>query len=444
MQKGITGEVYEGDASGGQGSDEGSARRGRLPAALSAFRHRNFQLYFFGQLVSMTGSWIQLVALSWLVYRMTGSAVLLGLVTFAGQVPGLLLSPLGGALADRVERRRILLVTQTAAMLLAFALAALVLAGVVAAWHLFVFAALLGVVNAFDLPARQSFIVDLVGTRDLMNAVALNSSALNIARLAGPALAGLLVATVGEGWCFFGNGLSFSAVILSLILMRVTAPAREKTQARPVVAHIREGFEFVARTAPVRGVLALFGLATLMGMPYAVLMPVFADGVLGAGPGGQGLLMTAAGVGALLGTLCLITRREIRRLASWMAASAAAFGVSLVIFSLSESLWLSAALIVPVGFTMMLLMGASNTLVQAIVPNELRGRVMAAYTMVFLGASPVGALAAGWLSGHIGAQATVALGGMGCVAAAALFSLRLPSLRTQARRLTADGALAGA
>ena len=423
----------------------GTLRRRRLPASLGAFGQRNFLLYFFGQVVSLTGSWIQLVAQSWLVYRMTDSAVLLGLVTFAGQVPGFLLSPLGGALADRFNRRHILLVTQTAAMLLAFSLAALTLTGAIRLWHVFAFAGLLGVVNAFDLPARQAFIVDLVGREGLLNAIALNSSAVNVARLAGPALAGLLVATLGEGWCFFGNGVSFLAVIASLLLIKMRATVAVNAEApAPMLARVREGFAFVSRTAPVRALLVMFGLITLLGMPYAVLMPVFAEGVLNSGPGGQGLLMAAAGLGALVGTICLVARREMHNLASLMAVSSAAFGASLILFSLSSTFWLSAALLVPVGFTMVLVMASSNTLIQVMVPDGLRGRVMASYAMVFLGASPIGALLAGWLSGYVGAPATVALGGAGCILAAVLFNLRLPALRKVARRLTSSGTLSGA
>ncbi|HZI17766.1 MAG TPA: MFS transporter [Pyrinomonadaceae bacterium] len=415
--------------------------KGKLPAGLRTLKHRNFQLYFFGQVISLTGSWIQLVAQSWLVYRMTDSAVMLGLVTFAGQTPGFFLAPLGGALADRLNRRRVLLVTQTCSMLLAFGLGLLTLSGLISTWHVFVFAALLGVVNAFDIPARQAMIVEMVGEKDLMNAVALNSSAVNIARLAGPALAGVMVAALGAGWCFVANGLSFGAVITSLLLMTAGTAARP-AEPRPVIEHILEGFRFVFRASPVRAVIVLFGLVTLLGMPYAVLMPIFADRVLGGGPAGQGILMTAAGVGALAGTLCLVARSEARRLANWTAASAAAFGLGLILFALSETFWLSAALLVPVGFSMMLMLATSNTILQALTPNSLRGRVMAAYTMAFLLASPVGALSAGWVSGQIGASATVALGGVGCVAAAALFGLRLPALRDSARRLTTLGVLA--
>lgn len=412
----------------------------QLPAGLRSLRHRNFLLYFFGQIISLTGSWVQLVAQAWLVYRMTDSAVMLGLVAFAGQTPGFFLAPLGGALADRMSRRRILLFTQACAMLLALGLGILTLSGAVAVWHVFVFAALLGVVSAFDLPARQALVVEMVGRSELLNAVALNSSAVNIARLAGPALAGLLVATLGEGWCFIANGLSFGAVITSLLLMRVATLDAQVVQ-RSVTEHILEGFRFIFAASPVRAVIVLFGLVTLLGMPYAVLMPVFADRILGAGPGGQGVLMAAAGVGALAATLCLAARSEAQRLANLTAGSAAAFGLGLILFSLSNSFLLSAALLIPVGFSMMLMLATTNTILQALTPDALRGRVMAAYTMAFLGASPVGALLAGWLSGRLGPATTVAMGGLGCMLAAALFGLRLPALRMAARRLTSIGVL---
>jgi MFS family permease len=413
----------------------------KLPAGLRTFGNRNFSLYFFGQVISLTGSWIQLVAQSWLVYRMTDSVAMLGLVTFAGQTPGFFLAPLGGAMADRLSRRSILLVTQTCAMLLAFGLGVLTLTGTVSTGHVFLFAALLGVINAFDIPARQALIVELVGERDLMNAIALNSSAVNIARLAGPALAGTLVAMLGVGWCFIANGLSFSIVTGSLLLMSV-GPRLAPMSRVPVLEQIMEGFRFVRGAAPVQALIALFGLVTLLGMPYAVLMPVFADQVLGAGPAGQGILMAAAGLGALAGSLWLVSRRDTPRLANWTAASAAAFGVSLVLFSLSDSFWLSAALLVPVGCSMILMLSTSNTIIQALTPDALRGRVMAAYMMAFLFASPIGALLAGWVSGLIGVPATVALGGVCCLLSAALFSLRLPALRNSARRLTSLGVLA--
>ena len=411
---------------------EGGSGRGR--AVLRAFRHRNYQLYFGGQLVSLTGTWMQSVAQSWLVYRLTGSAVMLGLVGFAGQIPVFVLASVGGAVADGRDRHRILVVTQTCAMALALALAALTLAGRVEVWHVFAFAAANGLVNSFDIPTRQAFVVDMVGREDLMNAIALNSSMFNGARVVGPAVAGLLVAWVGEGWCFLFNGVSYVAVVAGLLAMRVGARPRARSEGS-VLANAVEGFRFVARTAPVRALLMLLGLVSLMGMPYAVLMPIFADRILGGGAGGLGLLMGASGVGALAGALSLAARRGLRGLGRWVALSSAGFGVALILFSQSRTFWLSALLLVPVGFAFMIQMASSNTLVQAMVPDHLLGRVMAVYSMVFMGMAPFGALLAGALANRVGAPTTLVIGGTVCIAGAVVFGLRLPALRDEARQL---------
>ena len=412
--------------------DAGPARR--LPAALRALRHRNYRLFAGGQLVSLTGTWMQSVAQAWLVYRLTGSTVLLGLVGFASQIPVFLLATAGGAVADRYRRRRILLVTQVANMLLALLLAGLTLGGHIEVWQVFILAAASGVVNAFDIPTRQAFVADLVGRDDLLNAIALNSSVINGARILGPALAGLLVAGVGEGWCFLINGVSYLAVITGLALMRL--PVRVHVpSAGSALANVLEGFRYVGRTAPVRALLLLLGLASLVGMPYAVLMPVFADQILHGGARELGILMGATGVGALAGALTLAARRGLRGLGRWVAVSAAGFGACLMLFAASRSLWLSAALLVPTGFFMMVTMASSNTLIQAMVPDALRGRVMAVYSMMFIGMAPFGALLAGALAGHLGAPVTVALGGAVCVVGAALFGWRLPALRAEARQI---------
>ncbi|HYG09776.1 MAG TPA: MFS transporter [Pyrinomonadaceae bacterium] len=408
--------------------------RFRIPAALRSLGHKNYRLFYGGQLISLTGTWMQIVAQSWLVYRLTGSAATLGLVAFAGQIPGFLLAPVGGMAADSFSRHRILITTQTLAMLLAFALAVLTLTGKVAVWHVFVLAALVGVVNAFDLPSRQAFVADLVGRDDLVNAIALNSSMINGARLAGPAMAGLLVATIGEGWCFFVNAVSYIAVIAGLSRMRVK---RQETVAerRSPVRRVVEGFSFVGRTGPIRALIVLLGLVSLLGMPYTVLMPVFADRILHVGAGGLGLLLGAAGVGALGAALLLMTRRGVRGMGRWVAFSSAGFGGSLVVFSQMRDFRLAVVVLVVVGFSMIIQIASSNTLIQAMVPDALRGRVMAVYSMMFLGMAPVGALLAGWLAERVGAANTVALGGAGCILSALIFSLRLPALRREARQL---------
>ncbi|HSS19782.1 MAG TPA: MFS transporter [Pyrinomonadaceae bacterium] len=406
----------------------------RLPASVRAFRHRNYQLFFGGQLISVCGTWMQSVAQSWLVYRLTGSAALLGLVNFANLIPVFLLAPLGGATADRRSRHRILLITQIISMVLALALAALTLSGRVQVWHLFVLASLLGINYAFYVPAQSAFVVDMVGKEDLMNAIALNSSMVNGARIIGPAIAGLLVAAIGEGWCFFINGVSYIAVIGGLLLMDITPHLKVSLPGSPF-KDVVEGFAFVTRAAPVRELLLLLGGVSLFGAPYAVLMPIFSDQILHHGASALGLLMGASGVGALGAAVALAARKQLRGLGRWVAFATATFGSSLILFSLSRSFWLSAALLIPVGFAMMIVMAASNTLIQAMVPDKLRGRVMAVYSMMFMGMAPIGALVAGSLAQRLGAPRTVILGGSICILSAAVFALRLPRLREEGRKL---------
>jgi MFS family permease len=413
-----------------------------LSATVRALRHRNFQLFFSGQLISLIGTWMQSVAQAWLVYRLTGSSLLLGSVGFASQFPVFLVAPLGGIVADRRNRQRVVIGTQTASMILALILAALTLTHIVQVWHIFVLAALLGVVNAFDIPGRQAFLVDMVGKEDLMNAIALNSSMFNGARIIGPAIAGILVARIGEGWCFFANGVSYIAVIAGLFLMRVQVPTYRASNASPV-AHIVEGFRWVRHTTPIWALLLLLGLVSLVAMPYTVLMPIFADRILHGGARGLGILMGATGVGALLGALTLAAKTGVRGLGRWVAVACGGFGISLILFSFSRNFWLSALLLLPVGFTMMLQMSSSNTLIQAMVPDELRGRVMAVYSMMFMGMAPFGALFAGALADRLGAPITVAMGAVACVGGAALFWMRLPNFRVEARRLIIAQAMAG-
>jgi MFS family permease len=422
----------------------GEAPNGQLSrwqVAWRALRHRNFQLFFSGQLISLVGTWMQSVAQSWLVYRLTGSALLLGSVGFASQIPVFLFAPLGGITADRYNRRYIVIATQNASMLLALILAALTLLHRVQVWHIFVLAALLGVVNAFDIPGRQSFLVDMVGRDDLMNAIALNSSMFNGARVIGPAIAGILVAKIGEGWCFFANGVSYIAVIVGLLLMRVVSPPRT-VMASPF-EHMMEGFRFVNDTGPIRALLLLLGLVSLVGMPYVVLMPIFADQILHGGAQGLGILMGATGVGALFGALTLAFREGVKGLGRWVAWCCAGFGASLAVFAYSHRFWVSVILLLPVGYTMMLQMACSNTLIQVMVPDALRGRVMAVYSMMFMGMAPIGALLGGVLADSLGAPLTVAVGGLACLAGAAWFRFQLPRIRVEARRLILAQAAGG-
>lgn len=404
-----------------------------LPAPVRALRHRDFRLFIGGQAISLVGTWMQSVAQSWLVYRLTGSAALLGTVAFATQIPVFLLGPIAGSYADRIDRRRLLLTTQSAMMLLALALAILTLTDRVAVWHLFVLGAGLGIANAFDIPGRQVFVFEIVGRADLVNAIALNSSMVNGARIVGPAVAGLLVAAVGEGWCFLLNAVSYVAVIAGLLRIHP-----KRSAAGPQASALEsalEGFRYVARTAPIRALLVLLGIVSLAGMPYTVLMPLIADGVFHAGADGYGTLMAATGVGALGGAMALAARRTIRGLGSWVAAGCAAFGLSLALFATVRNFWLAGALLIAAGFSMMVQMASSNTLIQSMVPNELRGRVMAVYSMMFMGMAPIGALLAGVAAEPLGPSITVAIGGALCILAALVFWRRLPVLRPEARRL---------
>lgn len=408
---------------------------------LRALRHRNFQLFFSGQLISLTGTWMQSVAQAWLVYSMTKSALLLGTVGFASQIPVFLVAPFGGITADRVNRQRLVIATQTCSMILAGILAWLTLSGRVHVWHIFLLAGLLGVVNAFDIPGRQTFLIDMVGKEDLMNAIALNSSMFNGARVVGPAVAGILVARIGEGWCFAANSFSYIAVLIGLLLMKVRSVPR--ISHRSPMEDIIEGFRWVNRTKIIRSLLFLIGLVSLVGMPYTVLMPVFADNILHGGARGLGILMGATGVGALFGALTLAAKTGIKGLGRWVTITCATLGISLFLFSFSTSFWLSAALLLPCGYSMMLQMACSNTLIQTIVPDHLRGRVMSLYSMMFMGMAPFGAFFGGALANRIGAPMTVAVGGIACVLGAIWFGRALPELRIEARRLIIAQGLAG-
>lgn len=389
---------------------------------------------------------MQNVAQAWLVYKMTGSSLLLGSVGFASQFPVFLAAPLGGIVADRYNRQKVVIGTQTASMILAFILAALTLANRITVKEIFILAALLGIVNAFDIPGRQAFLVEMVGKEDLINAIALNSSMFNGARIIGPAIAGILVAKIGEGWCFFANAVSYIAVIIGLVMMRVQQ--RHKPPSGSTLEHIIEGFRFVRNTAPIKALLLLLGLVSLVAMPYTVLMPVFADHVLHGGqslalligsndPGAVrlGTLMGATGVGALLGALTLATRTGVQGLGRWVTLSCAGFAVSLMLFALSRNFWLSTALLIPVGFCMMLQMSSSNTLIQAMVPDHLRGRVMSVYSMMFMGMAPFGALLGGLVADRLSAPMAVIMGAVAALGGAAIFGLRLPKIRGEARRL---------
>lgn len=416
-------------------------QRKEWPVALRALRHRNFSLFFCGQLISLIGTWMDPVAESWLIYRLTGSPLLLGTVAFASQIPVFLLMPVGGIVADHYARRSILVVTQSLMAALTLILAGLTLTHVIQPWHVIVLGALIGIVSAFDIPARQAFIADMVPREDLVNAIALYSAIFNGARVIGPALAGIVVAAVGEGWCFFANGLSFLAAIASLLMM-ASAPARAALQGHPR-QNIMEGFRFVSSTAPVRALMLLVGLISLTGTPAVVLMPVFAGQILHGGARALGFLLGASGLGALCGAIMLAARKNVSGLERWILVACNTFGAALILFSLSRTFWLSMALLVPVGFSVVLEMGSSNTLIQSMVPDHLRGRVMAIYSMMFIGMSPLGALMAGSVAHAIGAPLTVTLAGIISILGGIVFAARLSALRPAAQALVAAQQMPG-
>ena len=401
---------------------------------IRALRHRNFQLFFSGQLISLIGTWMDNIAEGWLVYRLTHSALLLGAATFAGQIPVFLLAPLGGVIADRWDRRKVVIGTQSASMTIAFTLAGLTLAGKITVWEVIVLAACMGAVNAVDIPTRQAFLVQMVGREDLMNAIALNSSMFNAARVVGPSIAGLLVAWKGEGWCFFANAVSYIAVIAGLAAMNIEPTVRPVHVGSPL-DHLAEGFHFVRQTAPIKAILLLIALVSLVAAPYTVLMPIFAARILHGNAKTLGVLMGATGVGAVIGALLLAARSGIRGLGRWVALACGGFGASLILFAFSHWYWVSVALLVPVGFCVMVQMASSNTLIQSMVPDRLRGRVMSIYSMMFMGMMPLGALLAGWLAGRTSAPWTVAIGGIGAIIGAIVFGRNLPKIRVEARQL---------
>jgi MFS family permease len=408
----------------------------RLRFATRALRHRNYRLYFLGMFVSFIGTWMQSVAQSWLVYRLTGSEWLLGLVGFAGQIPIFLLVPFGGVMADRYNRHRLLVVTQTLSLIQAFALAILTLTHHINVGAVVALALALGIINALDFPTRQSFLSELVGKDDLMNAIALNSSMVNGSRIVGPAVAGLLVAWLGEGLCFLINAISYLAVIASLLMM-VVVRGREEKPAGSAWSSLKEGFDYVRKTAPVRAILLLLALVSSCGLPYIVLMPIFADKILHGGASAMGLMLGSAGIGSLAAAFTLASRQQVKGLGRVVAASVGGFGILIILFSLSRNLILSTLLLAPIGFTIMLQMSGSNTLLQAMVADRMRGRMMSFFSMSLMGMMPFGSLLAGAIARQVGAPRTLAIGGSICLVAALVFSLRLPSLLREAKPLIA-------
>jgi MFS family permease len=402
---------------------------------LRALKYKNYRLFFVGQGVSLIGMWMQSVAMSWLVYRLTNSAMMLGVIGFVNQIPSFILSPIAGVYADRWNRRSMLICTQALLMLQSLTLAGLVLSGAVEVWHLLALAFFSGLVNAFDAPARQSFVIDMIEQKeDLGNAIALNSAIFNGSRLIGPSLAGIIIAATGEGICFLINGLSYLAIIAALRAMTIT-PKEHTVQKTPVLQELREGFTYVYNHVPIRSLLLLVALVSLVGMPYVVLMPIFAKEILHGGPSTLGFLMAASGIGALTGALFLASRRDFSGTGRLIPVAAAIFGTGLIAFSFSRVFVYSFALMLMTGFGLMVQMALSNTSLQTTVDDDKRGRVMSFYTMAFMGMAPFGSLLAGGLAHRIGAPNTLLLGGLACVAGALLCARHIPAFKKKGSRI---------
>jgi MFS family permease len=399
-----------------------------------ALRHRNFKLFFFGQSTSLIGTWMTRLATAWLVYQLTHSALLLGVVSFSGQIVSFLLGPFAAVWVERLERRRLLVCTQAGAAVQSLTLAILTLTHVITLTEIIALMVFQGLINAFDMPGRQSFLVQMVDDRrDLANAIAINSSMVNGARLIGPAIGGLIIAAFGEGWCFLIDGISYFAVIASLLFMTLK-PLRGRGKAKTGLAEeLREGWNYVRGFAPIRTVLLLLALTCLMGWPYSVLLPVFAGQVLHGDAHTLGWLTAASGAGAFCSALALAMRKSIRGLTRALQAAVVMLGVGLILFGLSHVLWLSLALMLMVGFGLIQAAAVTNTIVQSLVPDDKRARVMGYYTMAFFGAAPFGSLMAGALAQHIGAPHTVMLTGAFCIAGAAWFTVQLPKIRPEMR-----------
>ncbi|HTI65110.1 MAG TPA: MFS transporter, partial [Gemmatimonadaceae bacterium] len=399
------------------------------PHITRALAHRNYRLFFGGQSISLIGTWITRIATSWLVYRLTGSALLLGTVGFCGQIPTLILAPFAGVLVDRWDRHRMLVWTQALSALQSLALAVLALTGIITVPWVLVLQIAQGIINSFDTPARQSFVVQMVeDPADLPNAIALNSTMVNASRIIGPSIGGIIIAAVGEGWCFLIDAISYLAVIWSLIAMRVTR-AERRSHETTMLEELRAGVQYVTRFPPVRTALILLGVVGAMGMPYTVLMPLVASQTLHGGAHTLGFLMTATGVGAVTGALYMASRRTVLGLGRVMVVATLAFGAGLVAFGLARTVWFALIVLIVIGAGFMIEMAATNTILQTIVEERLRGRVMAFYTMAFLGTAPIGSLLAGIVADRVGVSATIIGGGVVCIAGAIWLAVRLPGLR---------------
>lgn len=400
-----------------------------LRTILRALKYKNYRLFFGGQIISLTGTWMQQVAVSWLVYRLTNDAFLLGVVGFSSQIPTFLVSPFAGVIADRISRHKILIATQTLSMLQAIGLVFLFYNGSINVLHVIILNSFLGLINGFDIPVRQAFVVEMVDKKeDLGNAIALNSMMFNAARLIGPSAAGLLIAALGEGLCFLLNGVSYIAVIIALLAMKINFTPQEKKH-RQITKELKEGLSYTWKFKPIRVLLMLVGLVSLTGMPYVVLMPIFARDILGGGSDTLGFLLGAVGIGALIGAVFLASRKTVLGLGKIIRNTTTLFGIVLILFSLSREFLLSQLLMVGAGFSVMVQMSSSNTIIQTLVDDDKRGRVMAFYTMAFMGTMPLGSLIAGSFASKIGAPFTLIVGGVFCLLGASAFAYTLPALR---------------
>lgn len=408
-------------------------QRDRFKIVFRSLKYRNYRFFFSGQSISLIGTWMQRIAMPWLVYHMTGSALLLGVVGFAGQIPSFLLSPVAGVLTDRWSRYRVLLATQIISLIQAGLLAGLCLAGVIQIWEIVVLSVFLGCVNAFDVPARHSFVIDMVEKKeDLGNGIALNSLMFNGARLIGPSIAGVMLATAGEGICFLLNAISYIFVIVSLLMMRLNLKESKRNETR-ILKELSEGLRYTFGYAPIKHLLILLSISSLMGMSYSVLMPVFAKEILHGGSHTYGFLMGAAGFGALLGALFLASRESVLKLGRIVPASAILFGAGLIGLSFSRIFPISLILMIFIGLGMMMQAAASNTILQTITDDDKRGRVMSFYTMAIMGTAPFGSLMAGGLAKVIGTPGTIFTGGLACIIGALFFLRKLPELRRVVR-----------
>ena len=402
-----------------------------LPNAFRALAHRNYRLFLVGQGVSMMGTWMQTTGLSWLVYKLTNDSFLLGLVSFCGQIPAFFLSPIAGVMSDRFDRRRTLFVTQTIAMIQSVSLVALTWTGHIEIWQIIALSAVLGMVNAFDMPTRQAFLSDMAPTRaDLPNAIALNSSMFNLSRLVGPVIGGFLLAEWGATACFLANAISYTAVIAALAAMS-NLPVRVAPRLGRVSSGLIEGFRYAFGFAPIRALLLMIAMVSLLGMPISTLLPVFAKDILHGEARTYGYLLAASGAGALTGALYLANRRSVVGLGKPIGGAAVTFGASMIAFSFSQSVPVSCGILLIAGFSMLLTLAGCNTLLQTIVDDDKRGRIMSLYAMAFMGTVPVGSLLAGTLANQFGAPLAARINGVLCIVGATAFLLRLPSLRKQ-------------